>query len=314
MAMMAARDNTNWWFRHVAPWLPLGVTLLAAGCAPQSSALSTARSEMRAGNYTAAHRELTALEEHPEKLRPDELREVKDDLCVTDFTIGRPTYSVREQQRVCTEAAAEPGSQSADVLARIDGEIEQADNDRVTAAIKAGDLAAAEAAVEDYEALPGANQVQVASWSNQMWKLVEQKDERPTRSRKAILGSAIATLRRQHADARKMNDAAFKLWVVKTASVDGRPLVSDPRLEHGRLKLDLIETDLSAAALNLDKFALINDVVVARCGCDGRTDVGVGSGDLPAYVVRLDPETRASEVLILLSGANLGPAQGVSLR
>jgi len=312
--MMAARDNTNWWFRHVAPWLPLGVTLLAAGCAPQSSALSTARSEMRAGNYTAAHRELTALEEHPEKLRPDELREVKDDLCVTDFTIGRPTYSVREQQRVCTEAAAEPGSQSAEVLARIDGAIEQADNDQVSAAIKAGDLAAAEAAVEDYESLPGANQVQVASWSNQMWKLVEQKDELPTRSRKAVLGSAIATLRRQHADARKMNDAAFKLWVVKTATVDGKPLVSDPRLEHGRLKLDLIENDLSAAALNLDKFALINDVVVARCGCDGRTDVGVGTGDLPAYVVRLDPETRSSEVLILLSGANLGPAPSVSLR
>ncbi|MBV8138321.1 MAG: hypothetical protein JO121_22235 [Deltaproteobacteria bacterium] len=312
--MMAGGDNTNWWFRRVAPLLPLGVTLLAAGCAPQSSALSTARSEMRAGHYTTAHRELTELEEHPEKLSPDELREVKDDLCVTDFTIGRPTYSVREQQRVCTEAAAEPGSQSADVLARIDGAIEQADNDRVTAAIKAGDLAGAETAVEDYESLPGANQVQVASWSNQMWKLVEQKDQRPTRSHKAALGSAIATLKRQHADARKMNDAAFKRWVVQTASVDGRPMVSDPRLEHGRLKLDLIETDLSAAALNLDKFALINDVVVARCGCDGRTDVGVGSGDLPAYVVRLDPETRASEVLILLSGANLGPAQGVSLR
>jgi hypothetical protein len=314
MAMMAAGDNTNWWFRRVAPLLPLGVTLLAAGCAPQQSALSTARSEMRAGNYTAAHRELTALEEHPEKLSPDERREVKDDLCVTDFTIGRPTYPVREQQRVCTEAAAEPGSQSADVLARIDGTIEQADNEQVTAAIKAGDLAAAEAAVEDYESLPGANQVQVASWSNQMWKLVEQKDQRPTRSRKAVLGGAIATLRRQHADARKMNDAAFKRWVVKTATVDGKPLVSDPRLEHGRLKLDLTETDLSAAALNLDKFALINDVVVARCGCDGRTDVGIGTGDLPAYVVRLDPETRSSEVLILLSGANLGPAPGVSMR
>jgi len=312
--MMAAGDNTKWWFRRVAPLLPLGVALLGAGCAPQQSALSTARSEMRAGNYTAAHRELTALEEHPEKLSSAELREVKDDLCVTEFTIGRPTYSVREQQRVCTEAAAEPGSQSAEVLARIDGAIEQADNDQVSAAIKAGDLAAAEAAVEDYESLPGANQVQVASWSNQMWKLVEQKDELPTRSRKAVLGSAIATLRRQHADARKMNDAAFKLWVVKTATVDGKPLVSDPRLEHGRLKLDLIENDLSAAALNLDKFALINDVVVARCGCDGRTDVGVGTGDLPAYLVRLDPETRSSEVLILLSGANLGPAPSVSLR
>jgi len=311
---MAAGDNTNRWLRRVAPLIPLGLALLAAGCATAPSALSTARGELRAGNYTAAHRELAALEEHPEKLSPDELREVKDDLCVTEFTIGRPSYSLREQQRVCTEAASEPGSQGAEVLARVDGAIEQADNDQVNAAIKSGDLAAAEAAVEDYESLPGANQVQVAHWSNQMWKLVKQTDERPTPSRKAALGSAIATLKRTHADARKMNDAAFKHWVVQTATVDGKPLVSDPRLEHGRLKLDLIEPNLSAAALNLDKFALINDTVVARCGCDGRTDVGVGTGDLPAYVVRLDPETRSSEVLILLNGANLGPAPGVSLR
>jgi hypothetical protein len=313
MTMMDAGDNTNRWFRRVAQLLPLGVALLATGCAAPS-ALSTARSELRAGNYTAAHRELTALEAHPEKLSPAELREVKDDLCVTVFTIGRPTYSLREQQRVCTEAAAEPGSQSADVLARVDGAIEQADNDQVTAAIKSGDLVAAEAAVEDYESMPGANQVQVAHWSNQMWKLVEPKHERPTPSRKAVLGSAIASLKREHADARKMNDVAFKDWVVKTATVDGKPLVSDPRLKRGRLKLDLIEPNLSVAALNLDKFALINDAVVARCGCDGRTDVGVGTGDLPAYVVRLDPETRGSEVLILLSGANLGPGPGLSMR
>ena len=312
MLMMAAGDNTKRCFRRLAPSILLGVALLAAGCAAPS-ALSTARSELRAGHYTAAHRELTALEEHPEKLSPAELREVKDDLCVTEFTIGRPDYSLREQQRVCTEAAAEPGSQSADVLARVESAIEQADNDQVNAAIKSGDLAAAEAAVEDYESMPGANQVQVARWSNQMWKLV-QKDERPTPSRKAVLGSAIASLKREHADARKMNDAAFKRWVVKTASVDGKPLVSDPQLEHGRLKLDLIEPNLSVAALNLDKFALINDAVVARCGCDGRTDVGVGTGDLPAYVVRLDPETRGSEVLILLSGANIGPAPGLSMR
>jgi hypothetical protein len=312
MLMMPAGDNTKRWFRRLPSTL-LVVALLAAGCAAAPSALSTARSELRAGHYTAAHRELTALEEHPEKLSPAELREVKDDLCVTEFTIGRPDYSLREQQRVCTEAAAEPDSQSADVLARVDSAIEQADNDQVSAAIKSGDLAAAEAAVEDYESLPGANQVQVARWSNQMWKLV-QRDERPTPSRKAVLGSAIASLKREHADARKMNDAAFKRWVVKTATVDGKPLVSDPQLEHGRLKLDLIEPNLSAAALNLDKFALINDVVVARCGCDGRTDVGVGTGDLPIYVVRLDPETRGSEVLILLSGANLGPTPGLSMR
>jgi hypothetical protein len=313
MAIMGVGDDRYGRFHDGAPLLLLALAVLATGCAT-ASPLSTARGEMRAGNYPAAHRELLALEAHPDKLSPTELREVKDDLCVTEFTIGRPTYSLREQQRVCTEAAAEPDSQSADVLARIDGAIEQADNDRVVAAIKSGDLAAAEAAVEDYQSLPGANQVQVAHWSNQMWQLVEQKDERPAPSHKAVLGSAIATLRREHSDVRKMDDATFKQWVVKTATVDGKPLVSDPRLERGRLKLDLIDPNLSWAALNLDKFALINDAVVARCGCAGRTDVGVGTSDLPAYVVRLDPETKGSEVLILLSGANIGTGPGVSMR
>ncbi len=278
--------------------------LSVAGCAP--SALSSARSKMLAGDYVGAHRELTALAVHPDKLSPAERREVKDDLCVTEFTIGRPTYSLREQQRTCTEASAEPGSRSAEVLTRIDTSILQADDNQIENAIKSGDLALAEAAIEDYESMPGADQVQVARWSNKMWKLVEENQPHPSRSRKAMLGSAIATLKREHADARKMSDAAFKRWVVETATVDGKPMVQDPRLEHGRLKLDLAEPSLASAALNLDKFAQINDVVVARCGCDARTDVGIGSGDLPAYVVRLDPETRSSEVLILLSGANIG--------
>jgi hypothetical protein len=147
-----------------------------------------------------------------------------------------------------------------------------------------------------------------------MWQLVEQKDERSTPSHKAVLGSAIATLRREHSDVRKLDDASFKQWVVETATVDGKPLVSDPRLERGRLKLDLIDPNLSWAALNLDKFALINDAVVARCGCNGRTDIGVGTGYLPAYILRLDPETKSSEVLILLSGANIGTGPGVSMR
>src|SRR5262249_46676053 len=82
--------------------------------------------------------------------------------------------------------------------------------------------------------------------------------------------------------------------------------VYDPRLKRASLKLDLRETRLGPAALSLDRFAQINDAMIARCGCDARTEIGIGSGGLPAYVVRLDPETQRSEVLILLSGENLG--------
>ena len=267
---------------------------------------------MRAGDYAGAHRELTALDSRADKLSPAERREVKDDLCLTEFIIGHPAYRLKEQQRACADAMAEPGSRSGDVLARIDAAMEQKDDERVEAAIKAGDLTAAEAAIQDYEALPSANQVQVARWSNQMWKLVEREDGPTTRAAKTAMGTAIASLRHVHADARKMNDAAFKQWIVNTATVDGKTMIYDPSPDHGQLRLELMEPSLSIAALNLDKFATINDAVVARCGCDARTEIGLGTGNLPAYVARLDPETRRSEVLILLSGEQIGP--NISMR
>ncbi|HKM98988.1 MAG TPA: hypothetical protein VJX23_00625 [Candidatus Binataceae bacterium] len=63
----------------------------------------------------------------------------------------------------------------------------------------------------------------------------------------------------------------------------------------------------ATAALHLDWFAAaVNDAVVARCGCDACTDVGLGMGGLPDYVARLDAEDRRSEVLILLSGEGIG--------
>jgi hypothetical protein len=287
----------------------LPALILLAGCA--QSSLTQARTRLHAGDYAGAHRELTALAQHPDKLSPEERREVNDDLCLTEFTIGRPQYSLREQQRVCTEASAEAGSQSPEVLTRVNAAMEQADDVQIEAAIKAGDLAAAEAAVRDYQSMPGANQVQVAEWSNRMWKLVEEKDN-PTRSSKAATATAIAALKREHRDVIKMSNNGFAEWMVKTASIDGAPIIYDPRLDHGRLKLDVREPQLGSAALNLDKFAKINDAVVARCGCDARTDVGLGSSHLPAYVVRLDTENRRSEVLILLSGENIGPR--VSMR
>jgi len=267
---------------------------------------------MKAGDYVAAHRELAALDARADKLTPAERREVKDDLCLTEFVIGQPTFRFKEQQRTCADAVAEPGSQSAEVLVRIDAAIEQKDDQRVEAAIKAGDLAGAEVAIQDYETLPSANQVQVARWSNEMWKLVEREDAPVTHAGKAVMGSAIASLRRDHADARKMNDAAFKQWIVNTATVDGKTMIYDPTPDHGQLKLELIQPNLSIAALNLDKFAEINDAAVARCGCDASTEIGLGTGNLPAYVARLDPETRRSEVLILLSGEQIGPS--ISMR
>src|SRR5215472_10761839 len=284
-------------------FLTVATLMVVSGCTP--SALTSARTKIHSGDYAGAHRELVALAEHPENLSPSERREVKDDLCATDFAIGRPVFPLKDQQRVCADAAVEPGSHSRDVLSQVYAATVQADDQQIEKGIKSGDLAAAETAVEDYESIPGANQVQVAKWANQMWKLVEQKEVRAERANKAAVTTAITSLQREHADTRKMNDREFLDWVVKTTTIDGAPMVSDPHLEKGHLKLAL--NGLAPAALNLDKFASINDAVIARCACDGRTDVGVGSNDLPAYVVRLDPEIGRSEVLILLSGEQIGP-------
>jgi hypothetical protein len=44
---------------------------------------------------------------------------------------------------------------------------------------------------------------------------------------------------------------------------------------------------------------MINDGMAGRCGCDARTNVAVAETGFPAYFIRLDPETKMSEVMIL---------------
>jgi len=279
--------------------------VFAAGCAP--SALTVARAKLKAGDYAAAHEQLIALSAHPDQLSAAQLREVKNDLCITDYTIGAPSYPLAEQRQVCAEAAMLPGSNSALILARINSAIAQADAERVERALKAGNLAGAEAAAEDYEATPAANRAEVANWSVRMWKLVNLTQVHPTRAHRSALKGTIAELRRENAHAGRMSDDKFRNWIIQTATVAGAPMVADPELgEDGILRLRVAEQSLPIAALHLDRFAEINDAYAARCGCDARTDIGLGESEFPAYVARLDPENRRSEVLILITGASIG--------
>ncbi len=280
--------------------------LAATGCAP--SALTPARAHMKAGDYAGARPELIALSAHPEQLSAAELREVKDDLCVTDFTIGAPSFPLAEQQQACALAASEPGSNSGPLLDRINTAIAQNDADRVEHALKSGDLAGAESAAEDYEATPGASPAEVAQWSQRMWKLVNVPRSRPTRATKSALKGAISELQKENSHTGRMSDDKFRDWVIETATVAGTPMVEDPQIsDNGVLHLAIAEGSLPIAALHLDRFATINDGLAARCGCDARTDIGLGHSALPAYVARLDPENRRSEVLILISGASIAP-------
>jgi hypothetical protein len=279
--------------------LAIGLAMGLAACAP--SALTSARSQMSTGNYPAARQELVALSGRPD-LSQSERREVLDDLCLCDFKIGRPTYSLAEQRGACVDAMKEPGSQSESILSQIDEAQRLRDAQEVKAALAANDLADAERAATDYQRLPGADSVMVARWSKEIWILANQQVFADSVARKHSLGAAVAAARKNHPIVSKMDKHQFAQWVEKTATVSGTPLASSVEMSDTTLTLLISEANLRIAALSLDRLAAINDAMVARCGCDARTNVAVAETGFPAYFIRLDPETRMSEVMILPRG------------
>ena len=271
------------------------LTFAASGCAP--SALSSARTKIASGQYAAARQELLGI--RLDTLSDAQRREVKDELCEATFMIGEPTYSSGEQRRVCADAAAEPGSRSGQLVAQIDNRLLEASAAKVNAALAHGDLAGAEQAAQAYLNTPGADPAIVAKWSHQMWILVEQRDSRIGTRRQKELAKAIASLRKQLPSMRKMSKPEFVLWVAKQGSIEGTPMFSSVALKDQEIHLAIRRQELHRASLKLDRLSTINDATVARCGCDGRTNVGVAETNFPLYLVRLDPETQRSEVLIL---------------
>ncbi len=246
----------------------------------------------------AARRELVGLSERKD-LSPSERREVSDNLCLSDFMIGRPTVSVAEQRRTCAAAATDPGTQSGAIMAQLDEQSERIDRTQVETALAERDLPGAERAAMDYQSIPGADQAVLAGWSKQIWSLADEQALSDTRARKSALEAAIAALRKSHGDVRHMNDVQFRQWVEHTATTSGTPLAAGLELKKSKLRLSIDSANLQLAALNLDKLATINDAFAARCGCDAHTDVAVVQSGFPAYIIRLDAETQMSEVMIL---------------
>jgi hypothetical protein len=269
--------------------------MLAAGCAP--TALSSARQKMAAGQYSAARQELLGIQLGT--LSPSERREVKDDICLSDFKIGAPTYSPTEQRRVCQEAATEPGSQSGQYLDQLNVAVREAAAEKVDRNLSHGDLADAEQAALVYVSSPGADPAVVAKWSHRMWELVNKQDHRAQARRKKTMAAAIAEVRAEYPLTRKMSKDEFVQWVAKQGTIDGISMFSSVALKDKETNLTITRQELHAAALKLDRLSIINDGMVARCGCDGRTNVGFAETNFPLYLVRLDPETKHSEVLIL---------------
>ncbi len=288
-------------FRRIAGQAVVAVALAVAlsACAP--SALSTARSQIAAANYPAARQELVALSARTD-LSDSQRREVKDDLCLVDFKIGRPTYTLAEQRAACLDASKEPGSDSASIIAQIDAAERDRDAQEVNAALAQHDLADAERAATDYQRMPGYDPVMLARWSKEIWTIADAQVFADSAAKKHSLAGAIAAARKRHPTVAKMNKTLFTKWVVATSTVSGTALVSSVALSDSSLSLAVNEANLPVAALSLDRLATINDAMVARCGCDARTNVAVAETGFPAYFIRLDPETKMSEVMILPRG------------
>jgi hypothetical protein len=218
--------------------------------------------------------------------------------------IGRPTFTFAEQRRVCVEATKAPGSQSSSIIAQIDEAERQKDAQEVEAALAAHDLADAERAATDYQRSPGGDPATVARWSRQIWTLADAQVFADSTARKHSLAAAISEVRKNHPNVRKMDETQFTQWVLKTATVSGTPLAASVAMKESTLNVFIDDANLQLAALSLDKLATINDGMVARCGCDARTNVAVAETGFPAYFIRLDPETRMSEVMILPRGGH----------
>lgn len=276
------------------------LTAAFAGCALiRPDPLAGVRQRMAAGQYLTARQELLALEARPEALGPGQLREAKDDLCVCEYMIGEPTYSRSEQRRVCAAAAQEPGSKSGQLLTTINESIRTTASDKVAAALAKGDLADAEQAALAYLETPGADPRVVADWSHRMWALVREQDQRAEPQRKPKIGAAIAEVRKNNRALKSMHKNEFLEWIARQGAAGGTRIFSSVSLKDDEVHLKVPAASVQDAALNLDRFAAINDGMVARCGCDGRTDAAIAETNFPLYLVRLDPETKRSEVLIL---------------
>jgi hypothetical protein len=267
----------------------------AALAACTDASIVRANNAIASRNYAAAHQYFAAAASKSGELTAGQRRRVMDGLCFTEYEIGAPTYPLSRQLRTCARALNEPGSQSGSTFA----DLAHKERDSLAANIKHAlaqkDIAGAEDAILRYRTTPGSNPDLAAAWTREVWKLVNREaaiDRGP-------LTPTISHLSRQFRHEQQMNDRQFRTWIEQNLTVDGGLMVSNVEIGKRTVDLWLGDDQLTNAALNLDRFARVNNGLVARCHCDGRTKVTLGGSGLPAYLVRLDTASHQSEVLIL---------------
>ena len=268
---------------------------LISGCV--NSEIAAGRTALEKGNYGVAHQRFVAAS-HSSKLSGRERRELADGLCETEAKLGAPEYPLAAQRNTCAAAAALGSGASGETLATIDTAARAKTAAAVHEALADGDIAGAEAAVVSYQTFPGADKSAIAGWSKQIWARIDGNQKRG-QNHDRHMASAIAAISQRYPRVRTMNDPAFKRWVMNSAIVSGTPLVERIDLRDRTLHLEVARRNLPDVAFNLDHFITINDAMVARCRCDGRTNIAVAGSGLPAYLVRIDTDTRTSAALVM---------------
>jgi hypothetical protein len=172
--------------------------------------------------------------------------------------------------------------------------------DKVETYLVTGDLASAQRAALDYRAERDADPTLLAEWRRRIWTMSESWGGRDgSRQTKREIEGAVAERRRRYAHERKMSREAFVQWLAKQGATQDEPLFSKIDVRDGSVQLWVTKEHMPALDFNMKKLAEINDALVARCGCAGRTNVGTSDTGFPVYLVRLEPETRQSQVIVL---------------
>jgi Putative bacterial lipoprotein (DUF799) len=262
------------------------------------------------GEYTEVHQDLARVARNYDRLTPTERHEPNDDLCLTEYLIGRWSYPLSEQERTCSEALAKPGSVNGAILARIHEAMKRSAAKEVRRALDARDLPDAEAAALAYGASPGADSELLAGWSKDIWQAVPGPKHPAEREQQ--VASVIAQLANEYPQAKAMSEPDFAHWIIAASIVSNKSVVSSLRIKEDTLDLLVSQDDLPTVATNLYKFVTINNAFAARCGCDARTNIGIADLGFPAYLFRLDPEERTSKILIAIGAPAVGPTWPVS--
>jgi hypothetical protein len=263
-----------------------------AGCTDVSIAM--ARHQMRSGDYAAAHRSFASAVQSP-RLSSRERRQAMDGLCRTEYEIGAPTYPLAHQFRTCSAAVNQPQSESGQIFSDLEASDRASLTTTINAALAQPDLARADSAILRYQMLPDHDPEAVTAWTRKLWAIANRQDTSETRA----ASPAIGKLSHEYRGLKGMDQEQFRQWIEQLMMVSGTPIASSVAIGKRTVDLWIDDAQLDRAALNLDRFIRVNDGLVARCRCDGRTQVSIRDSGVPAYLVRLDPESHQSEVIIL---------------